>query len=145
MTIVMDTDDATAVRVSANLYKLVNVLRVENVTHMPTVERDLALIKVKADATIRPQVIQLVDVFRARVVDVATDALIIESTGTPDKIDGLLEVLEPFGIVEMARTGIVAMGRGADAPTFSPAFVKARVPEEANGNGHKVVAVEQEQ
>jgi acetolactate synthase-1/3 small subunit len=145
MTIVMDTDDVTAVRVSANLYKLVNVLRVENVTHTPTVERDLALIKINADATTRPQVLQLADVFRARVVDVATDALIVESTGTPDKIDGLIEVLEPFGIIEMARTGIVAMGRGADAPTYSPEFVKARVPEEANGNGHKVVQVEQEQ
>ena len=115
MTIVMVGDDVIAKRVVANLYKLVNVVRVEDVTYNPTVLRDLALIKVQADSTIRAEVLQLCDVFRARAVDVAPDALIVEITGTEDKIEGLLEVLRPFGIIEIARTGRLAMTRG-----FSP-------------------------
>lgn len=116
MTIVTECDDRTARLVEANLYKLVNVLRVEDVTHTPAVVRELALIKVGADADRRAQVLQLVEVFRARVVDIAPDALIIEITGTEDKIDGLVEVLRPFGLLEMTRTGSVAMARGAETP-----------------------------
>jgi acetolactate synthase-1/3 small subunit len=119
LTMVVDTDDAGARRLEANLYKLVNVLRVEIVTDVPSVVRDLALIKVSADGSNRAQVMQLVDVFRARVVDVANDSLIIESTGTEDKIEGLLDVLRPFGILEMVRTGLVAMRRGAPSPATS--------------------------
>jgi acetolactate synthase-1/3 small subunit len=129
MTIVMEADDTVARLVEANLYKLVNVLRVEDVTRCPSVSRDLALIKVKAGSDRRAQVLQVVDVFRARVVDVAPEALIIEITGTEDKIDGLLDVLRPFGIIEMARTGTVAMARGSLAPSIHPEFVSARVPE----------------
>jgi acetolactate synthase-1/3 small subunit len=113
MTIVVDTDELGARRVEANLYKLVNVLRVDNITATPSVVRDLAMIKVAATAESRAHVMQLVKVFRARVVDVAPDSLIIEITGAEDKIDGLLEVLRPYGVVEMVRTGRVAMARGA--------------------------------
>ena len=113
MTIVVDTDDLGARRIEAHVYKLVNVLRVENITAKPGVFRDLALIKVAATAESRTHIMQLVDVFRARVVDVAPDSLIIEITGTEDKIDGLLEVLRPYGVMEMVRTGRVAMSRGA--------------------------------
>jgi acetolactate synthase-1/3 small subunit len=113
MTVVMQADDDTAPRVVANLYKLVNVLRVEDVTDAPAVVRDLALIKVRAGAEQRAAVLQLADVFRARVVDVGAQALIVEITGTQDKIDGLVEVLRPFGIEEMVRTGAVAMTRGS--------------------------------
>ncbi len=113
MTIVTQVDEYTARRTEANLYKLVNVLRVEEVTHRPTVMRDLALIKVRADAERRTEVLQICDIFRARVVDVAAGALIVEITGTEEKIDGLLEVLRPFGVLEMVRTGRVAMTRGA--------------------------------
>jgi acetolactate synthase-1/3 small subunit len=127
MTIVMEADDTVARLVEANLYKLVNVLRVEDVSRCPSVSRDLALIKVKADSALRPQVLQVADVFRARVVDVTPDALIIEITGTEDKIDGLLDVLKPFGIVEMARTGTVAMARGSQASSIHPEFVHTRV------------------
>jgi len=120
MTIVMRGDDAIAKRVVANLYKLVNVVLVEDVTNNPAVLRDLALIKVKADSTIRTEVLQLCDVFRARAVDVAPDAIIVEITGTEDKIEGLLEVLRPFGIIEIARTGRIAMTRGFfPEPTLS--------------------------
>jgi acetolactate synthase-1/3 small subunit len=112
MTIVVDTDQAGARRIETNLAKLVNVLRVANITSAPTVCRDLVMIKVAADAPARAHIMQLVDVFRARIVDVAPASIVIEMTGTEDKIDGLLEVLRPFGVLEMVRTGRVAMVRG---------------------------------
>ena len=94
-----------------------NVLRVDNITGKAAVFRDLAMIKVAADAESRTHIMQLVDVFRARVVDVAPDSLIIEITGTEDKLDGLLEVLRPYGVIEMVRTGQVAMARGTRTGT----------------------------
>lgn len=112
MTVVVDADPDAAARIEANLYKLVHVLKVENVTGMPTVYRYLALVKVAATVETRTQIMQLADVFRARVVDVAPDSLIIEITGTDEKIDGLLEILRPFGLLEVARTGRLAMSRG---------------------------------
>jgi acetolactate synthase-1/3 small subunit len=121
MTIAVDTDELGARRIEAHIYKLVNVLRVENITAAPAVFRDLAMIKVTASADSRTHIMQLVDVFRARVVDVAPDSLIIEITGTEDKIDGLLEVLRPYGVMEMVRTGRVAMSRGVrSATTLQP-------------------------
>jgi len=131
MTIVVDADEFEVRRIEANLYKLVNVLRVEDVTNTPAVTRDLALIKVAADINTRAQVMQLVDVFRARIVDVANESLVVEITGTEDKIEGLIEVLRPMGIVEMVRTGIVAMTRGSTTVTVNPPLVPARVPEMA--------------
>ena len=127
MTIVMDADATTARLVEANLYKLVNVLRVEDVTHEPTIVRDLALIKVSADAEQRPRVLQIIEVFRARVVDVVPEALVVEITGTEDKLQGLVDVLRPFGIIEMVRTGSIAMTRGAQGIPVDPTFVPARV------------------
>jgi acetolactate synthase-1/3 small subunit len=122
MTIVMEADPSVARRVEANLYKLVDVLFVEDVSHTPSVTRDLALIKVRADAQARVQVLQICDVFRARAVDVNPDTLIVEITGTEDKVEGLLEVLKPFGILELARTGRIAMTRGTDGPTINHAL-----------------------
>ena len=113
MTIVMDSDERAVPRIEANLYKLVNVISVENISPKPVVFRDLAMIKVAATEASRGPIMQLVDVFRARVVDVSPDSLIIETTGTEDKIDGLVEMLKPYGVLEMARTGRVAMSRGA--------------------------------
>jgi acetolactate synthase I/III small subunit len=117
MTIVVDAPEAARVRIEANLYKLLDVERVESIPSDSAVHRDLALIKVAASQTSRSDVMQLVDVFRARVVDVAPDSLIVEITGTEDKIDGLLDVLRPYGVREMVRTGRVAMTRGAEAPS----------------------------
>lgn len=131
MTIVVDTDEFGARRVEANLYKLVNVLRVYDLTESASVTRDLALIKVAADSTTRAQVLQLVDVFRARIVDVANDSLIVEITGTEDKIEGLIEVLRPLGILEMIRTGIVAMARGSNGAAAEMPLT-AQVPEDAS-------------
>ena len=128
MTIVMQADEVVARRVEANLYKLVNVLRVENVTHVPLVTRDLALIKVKANAAERAQVLQMCDVFRARAVDVGPEALIVEITGTEEKIESLCELLRPFGILELVRTGQIAMTRGSEVPSINPEFVAAEVP-----------------
>ena len=130
MTIVVDSDDLGARRLEANLYKLVNVLRVEDVSGEAVVVRDLALVKVTADGPARAQVMQLCDVFRARVVDVTNESLIIETTGTEDKIDSLVEVLRPYGIIEMVRTGIVAMRRGPIAVNPDPPLVAAHVPVE---------------
>ncbi len=113
MTITVDADYDQSRRIEANLYKLVNVLLVENITESPAIIRDLAMIKVAATHDARSHVLELASVFRARVVDVAPESLTIEITGTEDKIDGLLEVLRPYGVLEMVRTGIVAMRRGA--------------------------------
>jgi len=113
MTIAVDTDGDGASRIEANLYKLVNVLLVENITTEPSLSRDLAMIKVRATHESRPNLLDLASVFRARIVDVAIDSLILEITGTEDKIDGLLEVLRPYEVLEMVRTGVVAMKRGA--------------------------------
>ncbi len=115
MTITVDADRDQARRIEANLYKLVNVLLVENITNQPSIVRDLAMIKVAATHEARSHVLELASVFRARVVDVAPESLTIEITGTEDKIDGLLEVLRPYGVLEMVRTGIVAMRRGKTA------------------------------
>jgi acetolactate synthase-1/3 small subunit len=121
MTIVVDTELTAPHLVEANLFKLVNVIDVHDVTHAPTVMRDLALIKVKADAGARAEIAQLADIFRAKIVDVAPDSVMVEVTGDEDKIDGLVELLRPRGIIEMVRTGQVAMVRGAAS---------------ANGNGN---------
>jgi acetolactate synthase-1/3 small subunit len=91
----------------------VNVLLVENITNQPAIIRDLALIRVAATHDARSHVLELASVFRGRVVDVAPESLTIEITGAEDKIDGLLEVLRPYGVLEMVRTGIVAMRRGS--------------------------------
>src|SRR6187401_1326880 len=117
ITLVVDANPEAAHRIEANLYKLVHVLRVENLTDVPTVYRHLALIKVATTVETRTQVMQLADVFRARVVDVAPDSLIIEATGTDEKIEGLLEILRPFGLLEVARTGRLAMSRGKTTRT----------------------------
>lgn len=135
MTIVMDSDSASAERVTSYLYKLINVIQIEDVTNRPTVSRDLAMIKVSVTPTNRTEIIQLVDVFRARIVDVANDSMIIEITGDEEKINGFVEVLRPYDIIEMVRTGIVSMLRGAVAPINGHAYV-------LNGNGNsKMVKV----
>jgi acetolactate synthase-1/3 small subunit len=114
MTIVLEADEDGARRIEANLYKLVNVLFVQDTAEAATMVRELALIKVRADATSRNEVMRLCDVFRARVVDLGPEALVAEITGTADKIDGLVDVLRPFGLLEMVRTGGVAMVRSSE-------------------------------
>ena len=117
MTMVVDcpNGDADAHRIEANLYKLVNVIDVQDVSRLPSVARDLALIKVKAGPEKRAEVNSLAAIFRARIVDVASDSLIVEVTGTEEKIEGMIELLRPIGIIEMVRTGQVAMTRGVNS------------------------------
>jgi acetolactate synthase I/III small subunit len=123
MTIVIDSNQTNAERVTANLYKLINVIQIDDLSNMPAVIRDLAIIKVSARADHRAEIMQFVEVFRARIVDVANDSMIIEITGTEDKIEGFVDVLRPFGIIEMVRTGVVAMARGAAALPSSNGYL----------------------
>jgi acetolactate synthase-1/3 small subunit len=111
--------EADAARIEANLYKLVNVISVEEVSHRARVDRGLALIKVAADEAQRPQILQLCEVFRAQVVDIGAGAMVLEVTGSTDKIQSLVSVLRPFGIAEMAQTGAIAMTRCASTPAQS--------------------------
>src|SRR5258706_7355725 len=115
MTIVVDGDEFSIERLTSYLYKLVNVIQVEDLCEKPSVSRDLALIKVHTTSENRAEVIQMADVFRARVVDVTAHSLIIEVTGDEEKINGLVEILKPLGIIEIVRTGSVAMARGSEA------------------------------
>ena len=134
MTVVVETDEYGARRLEANLYKLVPVRRVENLSSRAQISRDLALIKVTAGGDTRAQVMQLVDVYRARVVDVSPESLVIEATGTEDKIDSLLEVLRPYGVAEMVRTGLVAMARGTGAAEKAAVPRGPRVAVDAQDN-----------
>lgn len=109
MTIVVDAESE---KIRTQLYKLVNVIQVQDVTDIPDVSRDLALIKVRVNSQTRGEVVQLCDIFRAHIVDATTDALIVEVTGDEDKITSMTELLRPIGILEMVRTGVVTMARG---------------------------------
>ena len=113
MTIVVDTARVPASIVEANLRKLIPVAEVTDVTHLATVERDLALIRVRCAPAERAELASLVEIFRGRIVDVASESVIVEVTGDEEKVDGLVELLRPRGIVEMVRTGKVAMVRGS--------------------------------
>ena len=117
MTIVVDTDARGARLVEANLYKLIAVRRVDNLTELKQLSRDMALIKVSAVGDARAHVMQLVEVYHARIVDVSPETLIIEATGDEDKIASLLEVLRAYGVIEMVRTGRVSMARGTTTPS----------------------------
>lgn len=112
MTLVVDGSDLVVEQVTKQLYKIVNIRKVSDITEDPTVDRELALIKVATKPTNRTEIMQIVDVFRARVVDVAPTSLMVEATGPEDKIDSLVSMLRGFGIKEMVRTGKVAMVRG---------------------------------
>jgi acetolactate synthase-1/3 small subunit len=112
MTIVVDTARTPARLVEENLRKLIPIAEVKDVTDVPTVDRDLALIRVRCDAGSRAEVTQLAEIFRGKIVDVAADSVIVEVTGDSGKVDGLVELLKPRGILEMVRTGKVAMVRG---------------------------------
>ena len=113
MTIVVDGTDTVVEQVTKQLYKVLDVLKVSDVTNEKTVVRELALIKVSTNNQTRSEIMQVVDIYRAKVVDVAADSLMIEVTGPEEKIDSLANLLRGFGIKEMVRTGRVAMIRGA--------------------------------
>jgi acetolactate synthase-1/3 small subunit len=113
MTIVVNVESSPLEQVTKQLNKLVNVIKVVELEQPASVQRELLLVKVRADAAARSQVLDVVNLFRAKVVDVSTDALTIEATGDGEKIEAFLRVLEPFGIRELVQSGRVAVGRGS--------------------------------
>lgn len=117
ITVVVDVERAPLEQVTKQLNKLVNVIKVVELDPTVTVEREHMLIKVRVDNSTRSQVLEATNLFRARIVDVATDALVIEVTGDTAKVQALLRVLEPFGIKEIAQSGLLAIGRGPKSIT----------------------------
>ena len=115
MTITVDEQDHPVEQVTKQLHKLINVIKITDLDPAGSVERELLLIKVKADAQSRAAIMQIVEIFRAKIVDVSPEVLIIEMTGTRDKVSALMELLHPFGVVELMRTGRIAMSRGKKA------------------------------
>ena len=112
MTIVVSVEDFPLEQVTKQLNKLVHVIKIVELETSSSVQRELLLVKVRADAGVRSQVLETVSLFRAKVVDVSPESLTVEATGTADKITALLRMLEPFGIREMVQSGMVAVGRG---------------------------------
>ena len=112
MTIVVSVDESPLEQITKQLNKLINVIKIVEQDEDNNVSRELALVKVRADATTRGQVIEAVNLFRAKVVDVTTESLTIEATGTPAKLEAFMRVLEPYGIRELAQSGVVSLSRG---------------------------------
>ena len=115
MTIVVNVAESPLEQVTKQLNKLINVLKIVELDNSAAVQRELLLVKVKADSKTRSAILETVSLFRAKVVDVAPDAITIEATGNHDKIQALLKVLEVYGIKELVQSGMVAIGRGAKA------------------------------
>jgi acetolactate synthase-1/3 small subunit len=136
MTIVADASSTASHRIMASLYKLENVLEVDDVGHGTNVSRELALIKVAATVKTRSHIFELVEVFRARIVDLAPESLMIELTGVESKIEGLIQVLTESGdeVLEVARTGRMVMRRGQHS---SRVLTAMRIPDEA-GPAHNI-------
>ncbi len=117
MTIAVNLEDLPLEQVTKQLHKLIEVLKIVELEGPGVIERELALVKVKADAQTRSQILETVELFRARVVDVSVDAITIEVTGNRDKLEAMLRVLEPFGIRELVQSGMVAINRGSRSIT----------------------------
>lgn len=116
MTIVVGGDATVLEQISKQLNKLIDVIKVIDYTDMPVVERELAMIKVNAQPKSRGEIMQLVDIFRAKIIDISDKTFTIEVTGSLDKVNAIEGLLEPYGIQEMVRTGKIAMVRGARTP-----------------------------
>jgi acetolactate synthase-1/3 small subunit len=115
MTITVDERDQSVEQLTKQLHKLINVLKITSLDPDSSVEREMLLIKVKADAESRAEIMQIVEIFRAKIVDVGSDVLVMEMTGAREKVSAFIELLEPFGVVELMRTGRIAMSRGPRA------------------------------
>lgn len=121
MTFTVDGAAHDIEQVTKQLYKVVEVVKITDVSDEQIVARELSLIKVATSRDNRSAIIEIVDMFRAKIVDVAADSLIIEATGTEDKVDALVRMLSPYGLKELVRTGRVAMVRGSTATVAGPA------------------------
>jgi acetolactate synthase-1/3 small subunit len=115
MTITLDGDDVAVEQATKQLYRLIDVLKVQDFTSEPTIEHELALVKVRVTDTSRAEVLGIIGLYRARIVDVAPDAVIVEATGTEAEVDALVALLRGFGIKELVRTGTVVMSRGSQS------------------------------
>ncbi|CAM4011581.1 acetolactate synthase small subunit [Paenibacillus alkaliterrae] len=113
MVIVTSGDDHTLEQVTKQLYKLIDVIKVIDLSSNPMVARELALIKVNAEPAARPEILGVVETFRAAVVDIGTHSLIVQVVGDTEKIDAMVELLKPYGIRELSRTGVTALNRGS--------------------------------
>ena len=113
MVIVTSGDDNTLEQISKQLYKLIDVIKVVDLSSNPMVARELALIKVNAEPIMRPEILGIVETFRAAVVDIGPSSVIVQVVGDSDKIDAMVELLRPYGIRELSRTGVTAMIRGS--------------------------------
>ena len=117
MTIVVNVEDSPLEQVTKQLNKLVEVIKVVELDRAASVQREILLVKVRADLATRSHILETVQLFRAKVVDVSQDAVVIEATGNGDKLEALLKVLEPFGVKELVQSGMVAIGRGSRSIT----------------------------
>ncbi len=127
ITMVVPGDEREVEQITKQLYKLINVLKVQDISETPCVERELMLIKVNANSANRSEILELVQIFRARVVDVAEDALTIEVVGDPGKMVAIIQVLQKFGLREIARTGKIALTRESGVNTEFLKSLEARV------------------
>ena len=116
MTIVVEGDDTVLEQITKQLHKLIDVIKVEDYQGMPIVQRELAMIKVNAESSNRPEIMQLVNIFRAKIIDISDKTFTVEVTGSVEKVDALENLLSPYGIKEVVRTGRIAMMRGARTP-----------------------------
>ena len=129
MTIVVSVEGKPLEQVTKQLQKLINVLKIAELPHDGSVERELALIKVQAEPSKRSEILGIVEIFRAKISDVDAGAVVIEATGTPEKVASLEQMLAPYGIVEMVRTGRVALARGSGGlkpPALRPVPIESQ-------------------
>ena len=112
MTIIVDGDEQIIEQVTKQLHKLIDVIKVSDITDDPSVDRELVLFKVKAEAAVRGEIMQIAEIFRSRIVDFSKKSMIIETTGDQNKLNAIENALKPFGIIEMVRTGVISMVRG---------------------------------
>ncbi|PLX68489.1 MAG: acetolactate synthase small subunit [Denitrovibrio sp.] len=117
MTIVTTGDDAVIEQIIKQLRKLVNVLKVRDVSQMEHIEREMHLVKVKANQETRSEIFNIISTFRGKTIDITNNSLVVEITGVSDKVSAFLKVLEPYGIIEVVRTGSIAIARGSKSTT----------------------------
>ncbi|NJN29980.1 MAG: acetolactate synthase small subunit [Synechococcales cyanobacterium RM1_1_8] len=129
ITMVVNCDDEVIEQIVKQLYKLIPVLKVNDITNAPAVERELMLVKLNADSHNRSEIMQFVQIFRARIVDISDDALTIEVVGDPGKMVAILKVLQRFGIREIARTGKIALTRASGVNTELLKTLEAQVTQ----------------
>ncbi|GFP18519.1 acetolactate synthase I/III small subunit [Candidatus Hakubella thermalkaliphila] len=115
MTIVVESEDRSLEQVTKQLHKLISVIKIQDLDPENMIERELILIKVNTEPDFRPEILEIVDIFRAKIVDVSPKSLVIEITGTTSKLEAMEELLRPYGIMELVRTGRIAISRGIKA------------------------------